>query len=76
MRIDLNIPLKDKQAYMYNMLMSRRYREFLFYGASRSGKTFVICQVIASTKQLPFPPQYQMTVLKSSIVKKSLAPSE
>ena len=42
MRIDLNIPLKDKQAYMYNMLMSRRYREFLFYGASRSGKTFVI----------------------------------
>ena len=27
---------------MYNMLMSRRYREFLFYGASRSGKTFVI----------------------------------
>lgn len=42
MRIDLNIPLKEKQAYMYNMLMSRRYREFLFYGASRSGKTFVI----------------------------------
>lgn len=42
MRIDLNIPLKPKQVQMYNMLMSRRYREFLFYGASRSGKTFVI----------------------------------
>ena len=38
----MNIPLKPKQVQMYNMLMSRRYREFLFYGASRSGKTFVI----------------------------------
>lgn len=36
----MNIPLKPKQVQMYNMLMSRRYREFLFYGASRSGKTF------------------------------------
>ena len=42
MRIDLNIPLKPKQIYMYNLLMSRKYREFLFYGSSRSGKTFVI----------------------------------
>lgn len=42
MRIDLNIPLNPKQVFMYNLLMSRRYREFLFYGSSRSGKTFVI----------------------------------
>ena len=42
MRIDLDIPLNEKQTYMYNLLMSRRYREFLFYGSSRSGKTFLI----------------------------------
>ena len=40
--LDLNIPLKDKQKRVYNLLNSGRYKEVLFYGSSRSGKTFVI----------------------------------
>ena len=41
-RINLNIPLNDKQKEMYNLLMSGNYTEVLFYGTSRSGKTFLI----------------------------------
>lgn len=42
MIVDLDIPLKEKQIHMYNLLNSGQYTEFLFYGASRSGKTFLI----------------------------------
>lgn len=42
MKLKLDIPLNDKQKVMYNLLMEGRYTEFLFYGASRSGKTFLI----------------------------------
>ena len=41
-RINLDIPLNDKQQQMYNLLMDGRYTEVLFYGTSRSGKTFLI----------------------------------
>lgn len=40
--LDLNIPLTDKQRIMFNKLNEGRYKEVLFYGSSRSGKTFVI----------------------------------
>ena len=40
--IDYDIPLNDKQIMMYNLLNSGQYTEFLFYGTSRSGKTFLI----------------------------------
>ena len=42
MKVDLDIELNPKQAIMYNALNSGHYREALFYGASRSGKTFLI----------------------------------
>jgi PBSX family phage terminase large subunit len=42
MRIDFDIELNDKQIDMYNALNSGLYSEALFYGASRSGKTFLI----------------------------------
>jgi PBSX family phage terminase large subunit len=41
-RLKLDIPLNDKQKEMYNLLMGGRYSEVLFYGTSRSGKTFLI----------------------------------
>lgn len=40
--LDLNIKLNDKQVEMFNALNEGRWREVLFYGASRSGKTFLI----------------------------------
>lgn len=40
--IKLDIPLNPKQIEMYNLLNSGLYTEILFYGASRSGKTFLI----------------------------------
>ena len=42
MKIDLDIKLNKKQILMYNALNTGIYREVLFYGASRSGKTFLI----------------------------------
>lgn len=42
MRIDFDIDLNPKQVDMYNALNSGEYVEALFYGASRSGKTFLI----------------------------------
>lgn len=41
-KFNVNIPLNPKQVEMYNVLMSGDYSEFLFYGTSRSGKTFLI----------------------------------
>ena len=41
-RLNIDIPLNDKQKQMYNLLMDGRYTEVLFYGTSRSGKTFLI----------------------------------
>lgn len=41
-KLDLNIYLTKKQVKMYNMLNESRWKEVLFYGSSRSGKTFVI----------------------------------
>lgn len=50
--INLDIPLNPKQIEMFNLLNEGRYAEFLFYGTSRSGKTFLIiywmiCQAAA-----------------------------
>lgn len=41
-RLNLDIPLNPKQVAMYNALNSGHYTSVLFYGASRSGKTFLI----------------------------------
>lgn len=41
-RLDLDISLTSKQVKMYNALNEGRWKEVLFYGSSRSGKTFVI----------------------------------
>lgn len=41
-RIRTDIPLNDKQVDMFNLLNSNDYSEYLFYGSSRSGKTFLI----------------------------------
>lgn len=41
-RIKTDIPLNEKQVQMFNLLNSDEYWEFLFYGASRTGKTFLI----------------------------------
>lgn len=40
--LDLNIHLTEKQVKMYNQLNENKWKEVLFYGSSRSGKTFVI----------------------------------
>lgn len=40
--LDLNIKLTDKQTKMYNALNDGQWKEVLFYGSSRSGKTFLI----------------------------------
>lgn len=40
--LDLNIHLTKKQVKMYNALNEGKWKEVLFYGSSRSGKTFVI----------------------------------
>lgn len=40
--LSLNIHLTAKQVKMYNMLNEGRWKEVLFYGSSRSGKTFLI----------------------------------
>lgn len=40
--LDLNIPLTRKQRVMFNKLNEGKWKEVLFYGSSRSGKTFVI----------------------------------
>lgn len=42
MNINLDIPLNPKQVEMYNRLNDDKYNECLFYGSSRSGKTFLI----------------------------------
>ena len=42
MNIDLDIPLTPKQVEMYNRLNDDKYNEYLFYGGSRTGKTFLI----------------------------------
>ena len=42
MKVRLDIPLNPKQVEMYNLLNSGKFTEILFYGASRSGKTFLI----------------------------------
>lgn len=34
--------LNDKQIELYNLLNEDRYVEYLFYGSSRAGKTFLI----------------------------------
>lgn len=40
--LNFDIPLTAKQTQMYNALNDNRYKEVLFYGSSRSGKTFLI----------------------------------
>ena len=40
--LDMNIHLTRKQRIMWNRLNDGQWKEVLFYGASRSGKTFVI----------------------------------
>lgn len=40
--LNMNIRLTRKQRVMFNDLNNGRYKEVLFYGSSRSGKTFVI----------------------------------
>ena len=40
--LDMNIRLTRKQRIMWNRLNDGQWKEVLFYGASRSGKTFVI----------------------------------
>ena len=40
--LNLDIPLTDKQVVMFNKLNEGRWKEVLFYGSSRSGKTFLI----------------------------------
>lgn len=40
--LDFNIPLTEKQVKIYNLLNQNKWKEVLFYGSSRSGKTFVI----------------------------------
>lgn len=40
--LDFDIDLNDKQVDMYNALNDDRYREVLFYGTGRSGKSFLI----------------------------------
>lgn len=42
MKIKFDIPLNPKQIEMYNLLNEYKYTEFLFYGSSRAGKTFLI----------------------------------
>lgn len=42
-----DIPLNAKQVDMYNLLNSDEYWEFLFYGTSRTGKTFLILYWLA-----------------------------
>jgi PBSX family phage terminase large subunit len=39
---DMSIKLTRKQRVMFNMLNEEKYKEVLFYGSSRSGKTFLI----------------------------------
>lgn len=40
--ISLDIKLKRKQRKVFNLLNQGKFKEVLFYGSSRSGKTFVI----------------------------------
>lgn len=40
--LDLDIGLQSKQKWLYNYFGSDRFEEFLLYGSSRSGKTFLI----------------------------------
>lgn len=40
--LDLDIRLTEKQLVMYDRLNDGQWREVLFYGSSRSGKTFLI----------------------------------
>lgn len=41
-KLDFQIKLTPKQVKMYNLLNENKWKEVLFYGSSRSGKTFVI----------------------------------
>lgn len=41
-KLDFQIKLTAKQVRMYNLLNEDKWKEVLFYGSSRSGKTFVI----------------------------------
>jgi phage terminase large subunit-like protein len=46
--------LHEKQRYVRDLMASGSYRHFLIYGGSRSGKTFLVCYIIA-TRALSAP---------------------
>lgn len=46
--------LFEKQRYVRDLFASGSYRHFLIYGGSRSGKTFLVCYIIA-TRALAAP---------------------